>query len=92
MKMADLKDLKNVKKVVIDGEEYTLQKLPVRQALELRSQWHVNGEVDEIKMYELLLEHIVVHPKKTLDDFEDIVTLEELGQAALTYQYRTKGK
>ena len=24
--MADLKDLKNVKKVVIDGEEYTLQK------------------------------------------------------------------
>ena len=37
--MADLKDLKNVKKVVIDGEEYTLQKLPVRQALELRDQW-----------------------------------------------------
>ena len=90
--MADLKDLKNVKKVVIDGEEYTLQKLPVRQALELRNQWHVNGEVDEIKMYELLLEHIVVHPKKTLDDFEDIVTLEELGQEALTYQYRTRGK
>ena len=90
--MADLKDLKNVKKVVIDGEEYTLQKLPVRQALELRNQWHTNGEVDEIKMYELLLEHIVVNPKKTLDDFEDIVTLEELGQAALSYQYRTKGK
>ena len=78
MKMADLKDLKNVKKVVIDGEEYTLQKLPVRQALELRDQWQVDGDVDNVKMFDMVLEHFVVHPKVTLDDFEDVATVEEL--------------
>ena len=92
MKMADLKDLKNVKKVVIDGEEYTLQKLPVRQALELRDQWQVDGVVDNVKMFDMVLEHFVVHPKKTLDDFEDVATVEELVGEALKYQYIEKGK
>ena len=90
--MADLKDLKNVKKVVIDGEEYTLQKLPVRQALELRDQWQVDGVVDNVKMFDMVLEHFVVHPKKTLDDFEDVATVEELVGEALEYQYIEKGK
>ena len=90
--MADLKDLKNVKKVVIDGEEYTLQKLPVRQALELRDQWQVDGVVDNVKMFDMALEHFVVHPKKTLDDFEDVATVEELVGEALKYQYIEKGK
>ena len=90
--MADLKDLKNVKKVVIDGEEYTLQKLPVRQALELRDQWQVDGVVDNVKMFDMVLEHFVVHPKKTLDDFEDVATVEELVGEALKYQYIEKGK
>ena len=90
--MADLKDLKNIKKVVIDGEEYTLQKLPVRQALELRDQWQVDGVVDNVKMFDMVLEHFVVHPKKTLDDFEDVATVEELVGEALEYQYIEKGK
>lgn len=90
--MADLKDLKNVKKVVIDGEEYTLQKLPVRQALELRDQWQVDGVVDNVKMFDMVLEHFVVHPRKTLDDFEDVATVEELVGEALKYQYVEKGK
>ncbi|WP_132995837.1 hypothetical protein [Sporanaerobacter acetigenes] len=90
--MTDIKDLKNVKKVTVDGEEYTLQKLPVRQALELREQWQTDGMVDEVKMFDLVLEHFVVNPKKTLDDFEDVVVVEELVGEALKYQYRTKGK
>ena len=90
--MADLKDLKNVKKVAIDGEEYTLQKLPVRQALELRDQWQVDGVVDNVKMFDMVLEHFVVHPRKTLDDFEDVATVEELVGEALKYQYVEKGK
>jgi len=90
--MADLKDLKNVKKVVIDGKEYTLQKLPVRQALELRDQWQVDGVVDNVKMFDMVLEHFVVHPKVMLDDFEDVATVEELVGEALKYQYVEKGK
>ena len=88
----DIKNLKNVKKVTVDGVEYTLQKLPVRQALELRDQWQVDGAVDNVKMFDMVLEHFVVHPKKTLDDFEDVVVVEELVGEALKYQYRTKGK
>lgn len=90
--MSEIKNLKNSKKITIEGTEYTFQKLPVRQALELREQWQPSGVVDEVKMFELVLEHIVVHPKKDLDDFEDVVEVEELVSQALNYQYRTKGK
>jgi len=88
----DIKNLKNIKKVTVDGIEYTLQKLPVRQALELRDQWQVDGVVDNVKMFDMVLEHFVVHPKKTLDDFEDVATVEELVGEALKYQYIEKGK
>lgn len=90
--MSEIKELKNMKKVTVDGVEYTLQKLPVRQALELRDQWQPDGVVDEVTMYDLVLEHFVAHPKKTLDDFEDVVVVEELVGEALKYQYKTKGK
>lgn len=86
------KVLMNAKKITVDGTEYTLQKLPPRQALEIREQWHVDGIPNEIKMFDLILEHIVVKPKVTIDDFEDIVVVEELVKEAMQYQYRTKGK
>ena len=60
--------------------------------MELREQWQTDGMVDEVKMFDLVLEHFVVNPKKTLDDFEDVVVVEELVGEALKYQYRTKGK
>ena len=89
--MAEIKELKNMKKITVDGVDYTVQKLPVRQALELREQWQEDGVVDEVKMFDLVLEHFVVNPKKTLDDFDDVVTVEELVSEVLKYQYRTKG-
>ena len=90
--MAEIKELSHLKKVNVDGIEYSLQKLPARQALQLRDRWQPDGNVDEIKMFDLVLENIVVHPKVSLDDFEDIVVIEELVKEALNYQYKTKGK
>lgn len=89
--MAEIKELKNLKKINVDGVDYSVQRLPVRQALELREQWQEDGVVDEVKMFDLVLEHFVVNPKKTLDDFDDVVTVEQLVSEVLKYQYRTKG-
>lgn len=86
------KVLMNAKTVNIHGVDYVFQKLPPRQALEVREQWHVDGVPSEIKMFELILEHIVVKPKVTLDDFEDLVVVEDLVKEAMQYQYKTKGK
>lgn len=86
------KVLMNAKTVTVDGIDYTLQKLPPRQALELREQWHIDGTPNELLMFEKILEHIVVRPVTNLDDFEDIVVVEELVTKAMQYQYKTKGK
>ena len=86
------KVLMNAKTVTVDGTDYTLQKLPPRQALELREQWHIDGTPNELLMFEKILEHIVVRPVVNLDDFEDIVVVEELVTKAMQYQYKTKGK
>lgn len=91
--MSEIKGLQNMKKVKVDGVEYSLQKLPIRPALELREQWQSNGEIHEPTMFDLVLEHIVVAPKVTMEDFgDDVVVLEELVSEALNYQYKTKGK
>lgn len=91
--MSEIKELKNLKMVKVDGKDYSLQKLPIRQALELREKWQVDGTVHEPTMYDLVLEHIVVNPKVTMEDFgDDVIVLEELIGQALNYQYKTKGK
>ena len=81
-------DIKNSKKFTVYGKEYTVQRLPVREALELRERW----QGSEVTMFEMVLEHFVVTPRVSLDDFEDVITVEELVQKILTYQYGSKGK
>lgn len=78
------------KKVKISGVEYELQGLPTREALELRKSWQVKGEVDEITMYESILEHVVINPKVTIDDFESVSDLEELMVEASQFVYSKK--
>lgn len=91
--MSEIKGLENMKKVKVDGVEYSLQKLPIRQALELREKWQADGTIHEPTMYDLVLEHIVVNPKVIMEDFgEEVIVLEELIGKALNYQYKTKGK
>lgn len=82
--------LKFAKTVTVDGVEYTLQKLPVRPGLELRQRCRDRGDIDDIKFYEQLLEHVVIRPKKKLDDFEDIGHLEKLMKEVMEYQYQGK--
>lgn len=91
-KKKEIQNLKNIFKFTVDGVEYTQQKLPPRQALELREQWHINGQPNEVKMFDMVLEHMIIHPKVTLDDFEDVIVVEKVVGEALKNQYRTKGK
>ena len=79
-----------VKTVEIDEIKYTMQKLPVRDGLELRKRSHVEGSLDESTFYEELLEHIVVKPKQGLDDFDDIGHLEKLMLEVIEFQYQSK--
>lgn len=68
--------------------EYVLQKLPARKALEIRQSWtNKFGGVDDLIMCEKVLANIVVKPKKTIDDFEDISELQYLVTRAIDFQY-----
>lgn len=79
------------KKIKLEGVEYTLQKLPAMEALKLRSRCKdKQGNPDEIKLYGELLEHVVVIPKVTIDDFEDVADLEELMVEVIEFQYTKK--
>lgn len=78
------------KKVTVNDKEYTLQSLPIREAFRIRDQW-LSGDtasgVDQLKMAELCLEHIVVNPKVTLDDFNSISEAEELIAECIDFVY-----
>lgn len=81
------------KKIEVEGVEYTLQKMPIREALKLRQRWSSKDTasgVDDIKMAELCLENIVVMPKMKLDDFESIDALEKLIVECVNFQYLGK--
>lgn len=88
--MADLGQQFKQKKVTVNGVEYTLQKMPVREALKLRQRWgskETGSGIDDIKMAELCLENIVVMPKVKIDDFENVGDLEELIIECVNFQY-----
>ena len=81
------------KKIEVEGAQYTLQKMPIREALKLRQRWsskETASGVDDIKMAELCLENIVVMPKMKLDDFDSIDALEKLIVECINFQYLGK--
>ena len=80
--------------VEVNGVKYDLQKLPTRAALQLRSRCKdKGGNPNEIKLYDELLENVVIKPKIKLDDFEDVADLEDLMKEVITFQYgRKEGK
>ncbi|MDY3947522.1 MAG: hypothetical protein SOZ40_06045 [Ezakiella sp.] len=85
--MEEYRDYKQ-KVVELRGREYTLQKIPVRRALQLRQAWADDkGGVDTIKMCELILKNVVVVPKLSIDDFDSVAELEELVAVAFNYAY-----
>lgn len=79
------------KKIKLEGVEYTLQKLPAMEALKLRQRSKdKQGNPDEIKFYSELLEHVVVSPKVTISDFEELPDLEELMEEVVAFQFTKK--
>ena len=89
--------MKKTVEIKIKGEEkkVTLQNIPAREALALRKRCKDGKDIDEVKFYEELLEHVVVTPKLTIDDFDyDIGSLEELMTEVIKFVYgkNTVGK
>lgn len=78
-------------KVKIEGKEYTFQRLPVMEGLKLRERCRTQGDLDTIRFYTELLEHIVISPKGGIEAFETNYELEEVMKAVIDFQYG-KGK
>ena len=79
------------KKVTIGDVEYTFQKLPTKKALEIKQKWlDQNNNIIELTMCELLLEHVVVNPKRSVDDYDDVSELLAVCIQASNFQYGGK--
>lgn len=91
--MADLGQQFKQKKVTVNGIEYTLQKMPVREALRLRQRWgskETASTIDDEKMADLCLENIVVMPKVKIENFDNVEDLAELIKECIDFQYLGK--
>ena len=74
------------KKVEIRGVEYTLKKIPPREWARLRDRCKNRfGNIIEEKFLEEVLEHLVVNPKKSIDDFDDWGECQEVANAAIEF-------
>ncbi|MBC3887252.1 hypothetical protein GH810_02875 [Acetobacterium paludosum] len=77
------------KKDTINGVDYTFQKVPPREWVKIRQRCKdKNGQALEEKLYDEILSHIVVTPKITMDDFEEVEDMEAVMEAAITFQCR----
>jgi len=75
------------KKQTVQGVEYTFQKLPPRQWVRLRDRCKNRfGNIMEETFTSEVLEHIVIDPKTTLDDFDEWEAAQEVVNAAITFQ------
>lgn len=91
--MADLGQQFKQKKVTVAGVEYTLQKMPVREALKLRQRWgskETASGIDDEKIADLCLENIVVMPKVKIENFDNVEDLAELIKECIDFQYLGK--
>lgn len=71
----------------INGVEYTFQKMPPRQWARLLDRCtNRHGVALQEKLLSEVLEHIVVDPKVTLDDFEDWEVVQDVVSAAASFQ------
>ena len=72
----------NQKKVKVNGVEYTLQKIPFEDYLQLVDKTTNGTKQNRVEWSKYMLEHVVIEPKVTMEDFEgDIMTgLELVGE------------
>lgn len=75
------------KKHTINETEYTLQKVYPVEWVKIRDRSKNKfGVPSEEKMFKEVLAHIVVEPKKKLEDFEDWAEVDELVKEAIRFQ------
>ena len=68
------------KTVEVNGVEYTLQKVPTNYWYKIKDRSKdKNGNPSEEKLYQEVLEHIVVNPKMKMEDFEEV---EDFGKGS----------
>ena len=75
------------KTVRVGQTDYTFQKLTPREWVRLRDRCKDrHGNMKEESFMSEVLQHIVVSPKVTLDDFDEWETAQEVTNAAITFQ------
>lgn len=75
------------KKVTINGTEYTLQKVFPSAWYKMKDKnKNQHGVAQEENFYKDILKHIVIHPKKKMDDFECMDEFEDLMREATRFQ------
>ena len=85
--MMEVADNKNLKKITVNGTEYTLQKMYPRPWLQLQTRIkNKYGIPIEEKLYDEIFKHVVVEPKVSLDDFTDFNEVEEIVAEAVRFQ------
>ena len=75
------------KTITINDTEYTLQKLVPREWIRLKNRCRDRqGNTNEEKLYDEILEYIVVSPQKKMDEFEDWQEFEQVITEAISFQ------
>lgn len=81
------------KKVVVNGVEYIIQKLPLLEGLKVKKTWlnkDLPDGIDDIKMYEACLKTFVISPKKEINDFDNLEELSEVCAECIEFQFMGK--
>ncbi|UYO61808.1 hypothetical protein LNN31_13585 [Acetobacterium wieringae] len=59
------------KTIKVNGNEYKLQRMALKQYLRLKDQSSINGVLQDEKFSEGLLENVLIEPKMTLESFDE---------------------
>lgn len=74
------------KTVEVNGQEYTLQKIPTEAWYQLKDRCATKNGSSEAKLYKEICEHIIVNPKVKMNDFEEVEDFEALMKEAVAFQ------
>ena len=68
------------------GNSYTFQKVSPSEWMRILDNAERTGTIRRSDMFPDVLEHVVVQPSKTVDDFEEYAELDEVVKAAIRFQ------
>lgn len=77
------------KTIKVNGNEYKLQRMALRQYLKLKDASSVNGVLQDEKFTDGLIENVLIEPKMSIDDFDDgdrLKDFEKVVQEIIAFQ------